>query len=512
MNLTHMMRIALIVLGVSIALGQRAGAQTTPGLLVTQPELDIWKQRAISGPYKSKGDVSTNSPGDWDTIIANANNLVPGLSGNDYWRGADCVVIHCPARIGDPDPPRTMWNMTRDAAFAWLITGNTTYLTKAKTQYLSELAEPGLNFGDTGRWNNTLNDSNPAFGTLQLLSRLFLGYTYIRSQFTPSEQASLDAWFLKMGVYWEDTQQQRFGGTGWFSDRESLTNFNLTASGQSAASSIAANAGMWCGGNSETNMSGIWNNRTADFPMFYSLIGAYYDQVAPSATTTHLVKKSKRWVMEWMLYAVWPNGVITEWGRSAQQGHGYIGWAYSQQNLAEVLIVADALARKGDSELYEMVTTATGISTEAGSTGYSGALSWGAGKSLKFIAQQQTKYTTDEQRRASINCSNPSYPTDYQRDEVTGVRDTFVAQSNQYWRDTCTAPTACLQTRYLRTAPNAIPYPASPTSGGTNPWGGTGGILPGVLFMYGQMEGKVQPYPGSDELLAPTNLRITNTP
>ena len=61
----------------SIAFAHPAFAQRL-GLHVTQEELNIWKQRASSGPYKTTGDVSTNSPGDWNRIQNNATRKLVG--------------------------------------------------------------------------------------------------------------------------------------------------------------------------------------------------------------------------------------------------------------------------------------------------------------------------------------------------------------------------------------------------------------------------------------------------
>ena len=46
-----MLVVSLLVLEICIALEQSTTAQTRLGLHVTQEELNIWKQRAQSGPY-----------------------------------------------------------------------------------------------------------------------------------------------------------------------------------------------------------------------------------------------------------------------------------------------------------------------------------------------------------------------------------------------------------------------------------------------------------------------------
>ncbi len=45
-----------------LCLAETLFGQTRLGLHFTQEELNIWRQRAENGPYKTKGDVCTNSP------------------------------------------------------------------------------------------------------------------------------------------------------------------------------------------------------------------------------------------------------------------------------------------------------------------------------------------------------------------------------------------------------------------------------------------------------------------
>jgi hypothetical protein len=72
--------------------------------------------------------------------------------------------------------------------------------------------------------------------------------------------------------------------------------------------------------------------------------------------------------------------------------------------------------------------------------------------------------------------------------------------ANVYLRDTF------YKQAYTRTHVNSVPYPVDPIAG-PPPWMGENGVFPAVLFMFGQMEGVVTPYPGA--LAAPSNLRIT---
>jgi hypothetical protein len=56
------------------------------GLLHSAQEVEVWRLRAVKGPYRVAGDVSANSPGDWARIRQNADRFVanPGAA---RWNG-----------------------------------------------------------------------------------------------------------------------------------------------------------------------------------------------------------------------------------------------------------------------------------------------------------------------------------------------------------------------------------------------------------------------------------------
>lgn len=62
------------------------GANTRLGLFHTSDEVTIWQARAASGPYKTAGDVSTNSPGDFTRIASNASAFLSNPTA-DRWTG-----------------------------------------------------------------------------------------------------------------------------------------------------------------------------------------------------------------------------------------------------------------------------------------------------------------------------------------------------------------------------------------------------------------------------------------
>jgi len=88
---------ALRMVALLLCLTEALFAQTRLGLHFTQEELNIWRQRAENGPYKTRGDVCTNSPGDWERIVGHANAFLSKPS-EERWKGQICAVCVKPLR------------------------------------------------------------------------------------------------------------------------------------------------------------------------------------------------------------------------------------------------------------------------------------------------------------------------------------------------------------------------------------------------------------------------------
>src|SRR5262249_16031368 len=78
------------------------------------------------------------------------------------------------------------------------------------------------------------------------------------------------------------------------------------------------------------------------------------------------------------------------------------------------------------------------------------------------------------------------------------VLDHVMAQANVYYQNNY------IKSIYMRTASGAPGYPVSPWTGGYYAYGSSWGNLPGVFFMFGQMEGKVSPYSATSPSPMPT--------
>src|SRR6476661_861298 len=120
---------------------------TRLGLHVTSDELAIWQTRSVSGPYKTAGDVSSNSPGDWDRIAANALTFKNAAHPYQQWAGQ--TVNSCVQPFWAGQAPETNRDLARpmlDAAFYSLVKSDTAYSSPVRTDLLAQAAIAGTDF------------------------------------------------------------------------------------------------------------------------------------------------------------------------------------------------------------------------------------------------------------------------------------------------------------------------------------------------------------------------------
>jgi hypothetical protein len=204
--------------------------------------------------------------------------------------------------------------------------------------------------------------------------------------------------------------------------------------------------------------------------------------------------------------------------RGSATGINDLGLGYAGVTMGVVAAIADHVARAGDTSLFTY-NTAQGVcsGTPGSSVGTinDGGSRVGQNKDLLFGMQLLMNYWGDVYTRYLGTVGNIDDRLDGRDPRNgsgwSGVQDTFAAQGNGWYQD------LFVKGVYTRQAANTAPYPVTPPSSpGTEPWTGSVGVLPGLLFMFGGLEGIVghnqliDPYvAGSPQPLAPpTNLRV----
>ena len=108
------------------------------GITFTDEELTVWQNRASIGPFKSDGDIFTNSPGNWDDIVIKANTFLSNPS-VAIWQGPD----NPPLAVDPLDILGTNWDFQAPtnmmcAAFVDLVLGTSTYNADVQTVLLAQ--------------------------------------------------------------------------------------------------------------------------------------------------------------------------------------------------------------------------------------------------------------------------------------------------------------------------------------------------------------------------------------
>lgn len=221
---------------------------------------------------------------------------------------------------------------------------------------------------------------------------------------------------------------------------------------------------------------------------------AFYAQVGIMLDDATMKSWAKRWVQEYIKYHVYPDSTLNELHRGHNNNAAH-GWAYAASTYGKIMDIVDSFARVGDASLYEFATSAGAGPTQGGT------------KSVKTPAAFYVTttegtwliYNWDTSQTVENLIDGVWYPQNYY------AYDVWLAQPNIYWGD------PKITAAYLDPGPKNK-QGTTQNRERDHSWMGSGKAYPAKLFMFGQMEGKVWPYPlpGGDSIppSPPKGLRI----
>jgi len=482
---------ALLILGLSLVPLHSAMAAKRLGLFFTQEELDIWRKRAVSGPYKSTGDVSKNSPGDWGRIVSNKNTFIANPSANRWnpdW-GSGCI----------PRGDTTIANhhgqyFIRDAAFYALVTDDSKVARTVINELVTQSQLANADFSNRSRFcTKTDGHVNNVFGThpyftIAIQQTIFLvAFDYVKGFATAGERATIRKWLRDAADWMQPDMRKRYDDL-WVNRWAE----NWTPTKSTGMSSKRP----YYGGPELSSYSQHYNNRDVELIRYMGLVGIEQE-------VDYLKADAKQWFKDYMVASVYPAGYVGEFIRWISDLPD-LGWSYSHQVVGALAAIADAFARSGDFSLYEFTTTKGVYGTEGKPSGW-------PGKNLQFVIHSLakhsdgkfTRYGTDQESRLTsdyrISGYNPADGSKWRSNQ-----DVYWSIVNLYYKD------PYVKGAYMRTNPGMKGYWANPSDRDRH-WMGQA-IFPGVLFMFGQLEEKVSPYPlkGSDTVPpdSPKNLKL----
>jgi len=235
------------------------------------------------------------------------------------------------------------------------------------------------------------------------------------------------------------------------------------------------------GSQETTTYSRHYSNRWGNIVRYIGLVGV-------EQANDEYIAAAKQWGKEFLMFAVYPDGWVSElqrWLPNDESAAGHeLGYTYAANMIGQMISLADALARTGDTELYDYVTSEGLYGTEGGS------------KSIEFTIESMAHHLDGTYDRYGTDESDQAGDEDYRIDsifdggEYYSVHDVMLAPANLYYRN------PYIRDMYTRSGDDMPPYPEDEAVNGSHPvWAGESGTLPGVLFMFGQTEELVDPYP-----------------
>lgn len=468
------------------------GSSTTDNQLTrlgfTSREKAEWLIRSNAGPYRNTGDTSTNSPNDWTRIKANAEAfIVPGASDDSRWAGntgSNCMLTNGPSNRG-------YGQKMRDAAFLYFITGETAYRDSVLTELLAQAGTTGTDFTNTIKWCPT-QGGQTFFETANWMSKLGFAYNFIREGISGANQTTLDAWFSGYGIYAEGYLHSVINDR--YPNRKS-DDYASTPQAEGACHATLYMRGNNTFATCADEWRFAWYNQTSAIARAMAIVAHIVDNAT-------LKTESERFVKEWLAYGVFfdnTDSIATtaEYYRCCNSNTARfpnLGWGYSSDIIEDMATIADLRARDGDPELYNYSTSVGQYGSEGGPKTLQKVIETHLRMADHSILRYGVKTTSEfgggaiaanliDAAYSGVNASGVNVTANYVFDISTaGIVNKFY--NDAYFKST--------YTRVNSAMPN---YPSVPTSCCTTGWEGGWSIWPGVLFMHGQMEGKVWPYP-----------------
>ena len=451
------------------------------GLLFTAAEVVVWKDRKDNGPFKVTGDYATNSTNGWTSILSNADEIVadPTL---EHWVGDGDLVTR--QEKGSAEPNDEGIKLV-DCAFAYVVTDDNSYRDAALTALLAQVAEPMTDFTNTVRWENyVFIASNPGFVIAEWAIRMLTAYDFIRDGISAGNRTTIEDW-LQVLVGWFHLELNAMEDD-YYSDR-SIGLLGTWEEEGYWATPRSDGRTSHLNGYPLANACGWISNRKGAEAMLIGMGGAYFNNTD--------WKNNGKWFFQgWMRYAIYPDGTCAEMYRSyiTSKESGFI---YTGAMIDQMIGVADALARTGDTSLYDFTTSEGAGNSEGGP------------KDLLLVMKGLSKYVSRTWP------DDPRYPQDATPAEETpeyiidgyipstgwhATKDFYMSQGNLYYQD------SDMTDSYLRTLTGGFP------SGNlnSNPWKGTARHCPDKLFMYALMEDNAaNPYLSTAQPITPNPYR-----
>ena len=331
----------------------------TPGTafaaLLSEDELELQRTRAANGPFRVPGDFSANSPGHWTEMAATMRLDFSSAR----WEGptrfnADGSVqnLHTlgQANATANDPPHATRRMAHDmmsAAYAAAITDNHEVAAAITREIEYQATRPNLDYSNTTRWPRLRNgqryyrDVNPLFMHAAWVRDYVLAYDITKAMGHTSP--SVEQWFLNLAELNEWALHADIGGV-WPRRRSNV--YDPPPPGHH--SMTVRRDTRDANGSPVDYLRGSWvfNNRRCHQAGLVGLVGVVLDN-------NYYKEEFKRYVREWVMFGHRASDGYKGDANRGTDSFPQLGFSYSLRGMDALIPAMDALARQGDTSLYE---------------------------------------------------------------------------------------------------------------------------------------------------------------
>jgi hypothetical protein len=329
--------------------------------LLSEDELSLLRERVADGPFRVAGDFSANSPGHWEEMAATMKlNFTSARWSGPSDLGGDGRVL----KLGETssqtsnDPPANVRNMAHDmmsAAYAAAITDNHAVAAAITKEIEYQATRPRLDYSNRTLWPfDYYNDLNPLFMHAVWVKDYVLAYDITKAMGHSSP--TVERWFLDLAELNE--QAIHYGlasGHAHFPNRKSGSYSTRSSWVNTVLQDVRLANGTLV--NYPQGMK-LFNNRRSQQAGFIGLVGIMLDN-------TYYKNEFKRYTREWLMFG----HRITD-GHHGDVNRGssafpQLGFHYSLHALESLVPAMDALARQGDTSLYDF-SSSEGLTTGGG--------------------------------------------------------------------------------------------------------------------------------------------------
>ena len=374
------------------------------GFSYSSSDLARWRLRSTGTTYIRNNDVQPGSPGDWNRLLTNARRF--------QTTGEDAITS---------DNRPSQGGYARDAAFVSLVLDDAA-LRAGVARYLIATVSNAINDFATNRCYRY-----PDGGTLDgfyaegpWLLRHILAYDYLRHDMTAADRLLVENYFRRQAYFFAGQIDwglrfafpRRLSGdysvraesaaptteaSTWYTRRFD-TNNDCKVDGLDNPSEFPTKAYVTAAGAEGPKLSwlSLWfNNRRSATTIAFGAVGLLLQDPV-------LINRSKRYVMEWLTFGVYPDGSEGEYSRNGNYCIPKQGLQYEQANIQAGALLAAWQNISNDSSLVHFTTREGLFGTATTATATPKSLAWLVDIKLRVVGNNIQRYMHEPWRATQM--------------------------------------------------------------------------------------------------------------